>query len=348
MILYNENQNKIDYLYSGNLKNNLFKIIDYQNLSNTIEMINRNLRMDLFIPQIELDSNDKLIRTFWEKNETFLIVYLQLPVAYSKSEILYDFIPIPYLNNTKLYMMNEETTSYFKTDSSFLLSEKTKSEYCGNLNDLTLCNSFIFEEIIDKHCIIDSIEGNKTLCESVQMPMKNYFVRISDTQIYAIIVKNVEILIQCPGKDTHLNLTRSQYISSSKNCVLFKYDNLSLNQTIVQMDMVLNLWNPNSNTYENPHSFKLEKIPIFNRTTLFNEINKRLRKVTKNATATIEEIEKISLTNSLFDAISSFWMDIKSFFSNTFIKYILTFMIIFTCFYFCLICVKKAIGKLFE
>lgn len=217
---HNRYQAQLNIIFANGLRNHLFEVIDYGNLSESIDLTNQNLLADshLFIPQIKLANGLDSIYAFSQMNETHLVVSVQLPMLNKKEFCLREFIPIPFYDGGIFLKLNE-TRSLFYINGSKTYGFVTGNEmFCSKYGDQVGCNSFFEDNLSETSTCVSKLLLNDSdkYCNFVPAVEKNYFIKLSDILIYAVVTKPIRVLLQCSYGGSILNLIEDQYITLGK------------------------------------------------------------------------------------------------------------------------------------
>lgn len=115
---------------------------------------------------------------------------------------------------------------FFMNNSDvFLLPTLDGKNMCVSQDNCTVCNTLVEENMISPpECIQNLIKfSSDETCLYKQIELKNYFIRISNSKLYAFITKPVEIIIKCEKTEEILFLTHNQIIPYGGECTLHKY-----------------------------------------------------------------------------------------------------------------------------
>lgn len=153
-----------DYLHSkllrfflGNMKQKAYSLTDFDLLSDQIAKINANLSADYFLPEINSPELINLLKFTSTNNNTDLIYKIHVPVLQRKQLNLFEIVPIPFLVDEDLMMVNIENSILIKDKNKiFSLTDIDMEKYCKYLLNFTICNSLITDLMTEpKPCISD-------------------------------------------------------------------------------------------------------------------------------------------------------------------------------------------------
>lgn len=269
---------KLLHFFLGDMKQKAYSLTDFDSLSNQIAQINANLSSELFLPDINSPSMLELLKFSSKTNNTDLVYKIHIPVLRRAQLNLFEIIPIPFMVNNDLMIINIEDTLLVreKTDI-FSLSDFDSGKYCKSLPNFTICNSLILITMLrPKPCINDIFlyESDKS-CFYSPIEKKIYLIKTSDNSLYINIFKPTTIKLLCDGNYQILNLTRNTEISFSKRCTTYlfteKYHVKGAAKTVLQLDDArvyprieeynfdTNLWESRNTIYER-HSINVRNL----------------------------------------------------------------------------------------
>lgn len=353
ILKYQTYQHKLNLLFKNNFKENLFDIVNFQNLSKTIDFINNNnLPSNFFIPQIKLGHGNKLIHAFWKIDETSLSIILHLPVLFKNKYHLREFIPLPFVNYNNTSILNEKTTLFFDSDSNiFNFTYDLESKYCMKQANLTACNSLILDDLEEiSKCTKQLIHSNaKEYCLFEDILNKNYFLKMSDSLIYAFIIKPINILMQCLGFERKVFLNESRYIPFARDCNIFKHTYPYLKYPkITSINMAHEFAKPNLTFKPENSTLPLEKIPILNKHKRdFEKTREKINELRGNISIHKGKIDQIIRGNSVLDWLSDTWNSVRDLFSGTIFKFTIYVLICLIFVQICISMIKNIINKIF-
>lgn len=305
-------QIKLNHVYSGETKNRIFEIFDYVELLNTMADINEQLKPDFMLPTIKSMEKNNFIETNTEINDTHLVVSIDLPVITKASSDIYELIPIPIRENNTLYILDSKIIKYYVKDLKIhILSDDVIKSLCKSQDKTTICNNFL-ENYTQKpsNCIYNLIMKNTDVnCEYKQIQYQNYFIKISETIIFAYIVEPTKIVKNCKGKNKILDIKNHQQISLPSGCSIYKYsDQSSYNKG--QTVMTNKKSNKNTQKIELPTTQNqelLSTIPLWDKyETQFIENKGKVIRIKKDIPLQKQKIENLYVNSTLSDLLPGF------------------------------------------
>lgn len=149
-----------------------------------------------------------------------------MPILSKERFELIEFVPIPVREKNSLFILKTNPILYYKNGRSILsLPESSKLSLCTTQYNLTICSTLMEENVVSptkciQNLLLSNLDDN---CFYKQIQMKNYFIWISESKIFAYIVQPIDIVKQCDNtEDEVLLLTQSQEISLNNECTVYK------------------------------------------------------------------------------------------------------------------------------
>lgn len=268
-------QLKLNGIYYGDISSHLFEIIDFDEFSNTLKTINKSLEPDLTLPNIITMSQNKLLKIHTEYNSERLIISIVLPIMQKRSFNLIEFIPLPFEENGKTYILDTPTTSYYQNASKILLfpDERTKNILCKTQDKTMICNTFFEDYNVNASNCMYNLLRNKsdTGCTYKEIPNHNYFIKLTDGIYYFYLKYEITIVADCRGNVIATRMTASNTVYSPTGCEIYKYNDKSHygGENIFQLTRLSNTSYTEINLYNATNSLKkLSYIPLYNRYNL--------------------------------------------------------------------------------
>lgn len=300
-------QAKLNNVYSKNVENRLFEIIDYLELLKTIKEINEKLKPNFMLPNINSMEKNNFLEIYTNINDTYLTLSIDLPVFSKIGTDISEFIPIPKKENNKLYILDMKSTKYYVRDLKIhLLPDDVIKSLCKIQGKTIICNNFL-EDYTEKpsKCLENLIMHNTDVeCNYKQIEHKNYFIKISDTTIFAYIVHPIKIVKNCRGKNKILELKFSHQMSLPPGCNIYKYTEISqqndgkntITDTNKEATPKIDLSNIQSNEF-------LSTIPLWDKYEIqFIEAKAKVKRIEKNIPLQRQKIDETSF-NSTFSSL---------------------------------------------
>lgn len=328
--LHEKMQIKLNDIYYNDVESRLFEIIDFSEFKATVAKINEKLKPNLMLPNITSMARNKFIKSYTEYNNTHLTVSVDLPVIRKSGYNVSEFVPIPLMENGKLYMLDLKTTSYFKNGSNIQLfpDDNTRNSLCKTQDKVTICNS-LFEEFPTETplCLNNLLQRNSDVnCIYNEIPFKNYFIKISNEILYIFLVDpSLRLVMDCRGKVYAITLTQNQILHIPKGCDIYKYtDKLDyVGEKITKIDISKDPIHSALNLNVTEINNKLSLLPLYDKYNLeFIEIKGKATRFGRDIPlqrVKINEMGEISV-------IPNF--GIMDFFSNTITKFVIFAIII--------------------
>lgn len=331
--LHEKMQTKLNHIYSGELRTRLFEVIDYGNFLIILKRINEQLKPNLQLPKIDSMGKNTFIDAYTEFNTTHLTVSVELPVIRTSKFLMSELIPIPILENNKLFILDMNTIRFYRNDSQYqTFSIETQNSLCKTQDRVTICNTFLDESTEKPGICLHNLltQFSDAECTYKEIPYKNYFIRISKSYLYAFIVKPVKILKSCRGNNDVINLSESIRIFVPNECEIYKYSESfhykgektsKVDITPENIHMYVNLSLPEINK-------QLSSIPLWDKYQLqFIEGKGRIKRLQKAIPLQREQIQTVQFKNDtkLADFLPDFGL--KDYLTNK-IVYALTLCVI--------------------
>lgn len=142
---------------------------------------------------------------------------------------------------------------------------------CKNTDNHTLCNSLLLEETHAPNECMSAILRKKreNECTYRKLHFRNYFIKLEQNTIYAVIVAPIKLKITCGDKDNVYNLQQNRKIDFADHCDVHKitndfyYDGSTSKRTEINMP----LYKPNFSIYDSNHekwSYEIQVIDKYN------------------------------------------------------------------------------------
>lgn len=340
-------QRKLNLLFTNKSRENLFEIIDFRNLSKTIDYVNNEkLPTNLFIPQIKLGQGNELTKAFWNINATHLSFNLHLPVLRRETYILKELVPIPTLNQNNIFILNFKPTKFVVINSQiYNLTNDLYTGHCVKQDNLTACNSMILNDFKEvSPCAKQLIQSNANdFCLFRAIEYKNYILEVSRSLLYAFIVKPMNISIQCMRFEKELFLNGSRFLPIASDCAIFERTNFHLLDQKTTFISAKNAFNPKFSFKPENKTYSMEKIPVIGKYEQeYKRVDENLQIFRENISKHVENIDNINTDNWLSDI----WTQLKNSFSNTMIKFITYVLICLIMIQLCVSLVGKIISTI--
>lgn len=330
MIKYNYYQAKLDLIYRNRVNSRLFEIIDFHNLTRSINFVNQKiLNQSSFIPQPPHFSQMEFIRTSTNANDTHLMLSVQLPILYNTQFDLMELIPIPTTEMNATFILNIPTTIFYRNNSKFydLNAMNSDTNFCTKQDKLTICNSLILSNLLEVSGCITQLVSNQpeTNCSYTEIRHGNYFTKISDNLLFASLITPIDVVTQCSNRETISNLNSNQFIQMENDCTLFELSKTRLKSPKLKvLDEFLSISRPNISFQTHGFIRNLTKIPILStHDKAFNTSYINIHKINENIDTNMKRIDNIRIENSLLTWFEDKWTDLKNYLSNTILRYAL-------------------------
>lgn len=298
-------QVKLNHVYSGEYHHRLFEIIEFAGFLRAMEGVNEKLEPDLMLPEITSMRKNNFIETFSELNDTHLVLSVDLPVIRKVRLTISELIPFPMREDGKLYMLDTKTIEYYVDNSTaYILSNDVRKSLCKAQDKNVICNVFL-ENYAEKasNCIQNLVIHNSDVgCNYKQIEYKNYFIKNSDTFLYAYIVHPIRIVRNCRGENEIVDLKNSQQISLPLGCNIYKYSEKIQygNDKTVMMDNTTYNPSPKIDLSINQTLNMLEIIPLWDKYEVqYIKAKTIMTRLGEAIPLQRQNIENVSLNNSL-------------------------------------------------
>lgn len=310
--------NKFKDYFLGNKQEKIFSIIDFNQFTDVIDEINRNLTKEgKNFSLLKMDSPNvtDLIRISHDSDGILFSIVLDVPILTKDKYVLYEFIPIPEKDESSedsIYIFDINSFLYLSRGKEyFITDEKNLTEKCEYIHELTVCDASYESTLHPPSGCMEALLLNESIGNCIRRPIEyqNHLIRITDKILFAYIVQPMKIKLICDGVIRVLDILETRKIEFTKSCK--QYTDLNLEYL-------------NVTTFTNIHinnSFVYPEIEIYNSTNRLwsNNIsiierNKiKLIKIRDSFKSEYEEFDKRSL--NIENLKTNFTSNITDFFN---------------------------------
>lgn len=223
MMEHNMIQNKLINIYSGNKKLQILSLINFRELSNEIKHINSNLKPNFTLPKIISIDSLTDIQNQVKKTQDGISVSIYLPVIDRREYTIFEMIPVPFIKDQNVYIINETKTVFIAIENDILTLDVNKAQ-CQKFENTVVCNNMI-EDYFEKanNCSIAMINSNDySNCVIKELPRKNYVTQLNKKSIHFTIVEALLIKILCAHSEEKIELKESQTIEFNDDCTVYR------------------------------------------------------------------------------------------------------------------------------
>ena len=177
---------KLESIYNGHIKEQLFRIIDGEDYINQINMLNSSLPEQLSLPPFEAYDLINLCKIYSATNSSHVNIIVRIPVVNSKFFELNEIIPIPISSNNHTILVGINSTHYIRdgADDIQILSMNAFSD-CYSFLNVIICNSLIKESFFKPEDCLEQLINEKPVnfCKYKRIKKRNHIIKISKTQL---------------------------------------------------------------------------------------------------------------------------------------------------------------------
>lgn len=323
-------QKKLNHIFSNSTSERLLEILDFVELTKTIESINLQLFVEnkRLAPLVIVGSN-KLLQITHEFTAGSILLHIQIPIVNVNKQNLMEFIPLPNIYGATVTILNLETRFLILFESNYYdVDESAYDHYCIEQNSIIVCNSML-EHFIYKAppCITHLLSSHPhdncthTDCVYKEIELRDYYIRISPNRIFAMVINPITIRKQCGFTEQIINVNYTQQIPTNASCTLYKYINpSSIERPQSHLSSARNFTEFNSKDIFF-HEI-LRPIPLIEKRSihLLQAINST-EHILHVLPEQIESIKNITITPTIFEKVSNFFTsDLKGWFDNILIR----------------------------
>lgn len=162
-----------------------------------------------------------------DRNISHISTYVHLPVVKIEYLKLYQFTPLPKLEDKQIKILNEPENFYFYNNSRINVLSNNYLRNCHGYGNYSLCGVLAPEDIEVPNAFVKSIiAGNEDKsCSYINLNFHNYMVFLSSNKIFYSIVYPISIRVDCNNKTTIYNLTESRGVDYSNQCEIHRVIN---------------------------------------------------------------------------------------------------------------------------
>lgn len=224
-------QQKLNIIYSNSLESRLFEVIDFLNFTSTLKAI--DLKLNNFgstVPDAYTRGANKFLKVDTTFDDSSLTIRIRIPIFQKRYLQLEEFIPLPTLHHDTVTLLDLECQFIIRNESgAYTLDKSILDKHCVSQNERIICNSFLDtytfkpSPCISGLLIIGNNPSNSQLrCIFKPIDRKNYFIRTSETSLFAFIVDQISIRVQCKSNEYIRTLNQSVWIALDGTCEIYK------------------------------------------------------------------------------------------------------------------------------
>lgn len=297
-------------ILNGHLREQFFKIYNTEDFTKQIEKINKKLQPNFTLPNLDIFDLLEISTVFHIKNSTHIRIIVEIPILNREHSNLKSFVPIPYIENDQVYILNTDANFVFLHNDTLKIITKDNLKECINIDDFTMCNSMLTETLLLANPCIHSIFTNSyDDCAIKPIEPLNYFIETSDFSVYCFILKPFNLKISCIDDDIKIfNLSKSTELFYENHCEVYKISSEVLfnTSTYSTIDINYKYIKPNLSGYEENNQNGTKNIfPI-------DRFSVTLLEMYNNTKDLIKEMNPSNENTETKTFISNIWSTMKS------------------------------------
>lgn len=321
--MHEKMQIKLNDIYYGDIESRLFEVIDIGEFLSVKTKINKQLGPNLTLPNITSTLQNKFIRAYTNFNNTHLTLSIHLPVIRKSSHNISEIIPLPIQENNTTFILDMPTTTYFKNGSRIQLfpDDKTKKSLCKTQNKKTICNTLLEDYAVNATICLNNLLKNNSDegCVYKKIAYKNYFIQISDQQLYIHLIHPIKLVMDCKTGVYAINMIESSKVWIPSGCAVYKYTDKHYNGKIVnKFDIPQHKLYSEINFSNMSEDKKVSFLPLYDKYKLqLIESKEKAIRFKKSIPLKREKIEDITITDLTPD------FGLYNFLSNSITQYLI-------------------------
>lgn len=234
MDIHKGNMAKLESIFNGHLKDQLFRIIDITDYEEQVQKLELSLSEGYSLPPFDIIDLANLAKMFVATNETDINIILRLPIVDNRNFTLNELVPVPISFKNDTILVNINSTYFIKegTDQIHLLSPEMLKD-CYWLKETMICNSLVRNSFTNpSKCVANIIENGKiNFCGYKIIENKNYFITVSSTSLFVHVVKPLTVKIYCGLEERLINVSTSDLVNFSEYCEILEFSVQSMNDS---------------------------------------------------------------------------------------------------------------------
>lgn len=310
MIQHNRDHNRLMNLYDKKANHYLFTIINYGEYRQVVKELNKNLHPLFQVSPSGLNMVDFLKYSI-EKDGANTTIHVRLPIIRKEANKLYEYIPVPFEQDGNLYILNMDTTLFYKNGKNEIFIPPKLDKYCQTIETYTICRNIMQDALSNPtQCFSALITNNATdLCVYKPLEKRNYAISISETALYYYVTEPTTIKLKCDNFEHVIAIDKSKLIEFGKNCNPFRtVDDLQnvTKHTEFHVDSLQNY--PEIFEYDVPSQKWASHVQILDRYKLqLLETKNEYYHIQTDIQTHKEIISKIEINSGFFDSILDFF-----------------------------------------
>lgn len=221
--------NRINGIFEKDIKEHFFIIIKESEFINEIRGLQIQLNEELTLPQIPILDLIKTAKIQTFIHESYIYITVRIPLVKKIKYTMGKFVPIPISKGNKTIIIDAEIAYFVKTESEIYIISPENLMKCMNVQNITICNSFIeYTFVTPEKCMYSYMKNDSIeFCTIIEIEHKNQIVEISNTSIFIYLTNPIEVRIIHEGKEKLIDLTKSDIINFPRGSEITLYTNKS-------------------------------------------------------------------------------------------------------------------------
>lgn len=274
-----EQTNVFRNIFSHNIKNSIFEILDMEIFKNKIENISQSYE-NITLPTKNPLELIQICTIHTKKEDSHINIFIEIPLVLNESFQHFEIIPIPFKKGNKTQILDLDSFQYLQKDEIHKKIDKQHIDKCKRAMNITLCDAYIKTRLSEPiNCELSLIYNSDCeLTEFKTIDNENYLMYTSPTSLYVSTLKPMNLYISCIDSFIQHNITNDIEITFDKDCDIFTIDTskITLNSTSIEIDLTWHSPNLTLHDINNTYIYNYTIIDKYNIRILdrINELQK--------------------------------------------------------------------------